>query len=134
HFGSKDGLISALLEYLAILYSNELDMTFSHEPPADRRECIVRSLKTARTEAFRPFMRIWWEIVAAAANGDTAYRENADIMAARLLQWFEDHMPMGDPDPQSGAKLLFTLTEGAMMLDALGRGDIADAGIAAADL
>ena len=134
HFGSKDGLITALLEYLAGLYSTALDTAFSAEPPSDRRECVTRLLGIARTDAFRPFMRIWWDIVAAAAGGDAVYRDNADIMAARLLQWFEDHMPPRDPDPAGGAKLLFTLTEGAMMLDALGHTAIADAGIAAADL
>lgn len=43
-------------------------------------------------------------------------------------------MPINDPDPVGGARRMFTIIEGALMMDAVGRSEIADAGIAAGEL
>lgn len=134
HFGSKERLISDLLEYLSATYAEALDNAFPHGRAADRKACIAQVLAVVRTPPFAPFMRLWWEIVAGAASGEQAYQAAAHKMLARLLQWFEEHMPEGDPDPKGGARLLFTLIEGTLMLDSLGHGKIADEGLAAAEL
>ncbi len=134
HFGSKSALIAALLDYLARNYAEALDKAFPQAVAASRKECVMQVLAIVRTDPFRPFMRLWWDIIAGAASGNDAYRESAKVIAEQLLDWFEAHMPQDDPDPKQGAKLLFTLIEGALMLDVLDQGHLADAGIAAAEL
>ena len=134
HFGSKDALVAALLEHLSELYSAALDEAFPKEPPPTRENCVREVLAIARQPFFAPFMRIWWDIVAGASKGNAAYRDAAQAMMRRQLDWFEAHMPPGDPDPGGAARLLFTLVEGSVMLDALELGGIADDGIAAARL
>lgn len=131
HFGSKDGLVTALLEHVAGMYSDALEMAYPDEPAASRRECAQRLLAIGRAPMFAPFLRLWWEIVAGAAKGDAAYRASAAAMMDSQLAWFAAHLPPDDPDPVAGAKLVALAVEGALMMDAVGRGDVAEAGLAA---
>ncbi len=131
HFGSKDGLVTALLEHVAGMYSDALEMAYPGEPAASRRECAQRLLAIGRAPMFAPFLRLWWEIVAGAAKGDAAYRASAAAMMDSQLAWFAAHLPPDDPDPVAGAKLVALAVEGALMMDAVGRGDVAEAGLAA---
>ena len=101
HFGSKDALVEALLDYLARMYSAALDQAFPSDPPPTRQACIEQVLAMVRQPFFAPFMRIWWDIVAGAAKGDAAYRKAAQAMMHRQLEWFEAHMPSASP-PASG--------------------------------
>ena len=130
HFGSKDGLVTALLEHIAGMYSGALEMAYPSEPATSRRDCAQRLLAIGRAPMFAPFLRLWWEIVAGAAKGDRAYRASAAAMMESQLAWFEAHLPPDDPDPKTGAKLVALAVEGALMMDAIGLGDIGEAGLA----
>lgn len=134
HFGSKDALMAELLKYLAELYAQSLDAAFPSEPAASRQQTISRVVGITRTPPFVPFMRLWWELVAGASGGNEHYRTSAQTMMDELLEWLEQHMPVDDPDPVGGARRMFTIIEGALMMDAVGRSEIADAGIAAGEL
>lgn len=129
HFGTKDGMVAALLEHLAQIYSATLDAAFPTERAPSRAALAQTILAVTSQPAFAPFIRIWWEIVAGAARGDTAFRSSAGRMADGLLLWIESHLPVSDPDPATGAKTVLVMVEGAMMLQALGRGDISDTAV-----
>lgn len=131
HFGSKDGLVTALLEHVAGMYSTALEMAYPSEPATSRRDCAQRLLAIGRAPMFAPFLRLWWEIVAGAAKGDAAYRASAAAMMDSQLAWFEAHLPRDDPDPKAGAKIVALAVEGALMMDAIGLGDVGEAGLAA---
>ena len=131
HFGSKDELVIALLEHVAGMYSGALEMAYPSEPATSRRDCAQRLLAIGRAPMFAPFLRLWWEIVAGAAKDDAAYRASAAAMMDSQLAWFEAHLPPDDPDPQAGAKLVALAVEGALMMDAIGLGDVGEAGLAA---
>ena len=131
HFGNRQALVEAILQYLATLYERGLEAALPDDPAVDRRETVRRILDLSDSEELRPFMRLWWEIVAASAGGDVAFRKSAASIMGLLLAWLEDHMPQGDPDPAAGARLLLTLIEGSQMLRAVGRADIAEAALLA---
>ena len=131
HFGSKDGLVTALLEHVAGMYSGALEMAYPSQPATSRRDCAQRLLAIGRAPMFAPFLRLWWEIVAGAAKGDAAFRASAATMMDSQLAWFEAHLPPNDPDPEAGAKLVALAVEGALMMDAIGLGDVGEAGLAA---
>ena len=131
HFGNRQALVEALLEYLAKLYESGLEVALPSEPATDRRETVRRVLELTDTDELRPFMRLWWEVVAASAAGDAIFRKSAASIMGLLLAWLEAHLPEGDPDPAGGARLLLTLIEGAQMLGAVGRADIAEAALLA---
>ena len=131
HFKSKDGLVTALLEHVAAMYSQALEMAWPTEQAASRRECAQRLLAIGRAPMFAPFLKLWWEIVAGAARGDAAYRASAAAMMDSQLAWFEAHLPPDDPDPKDGARLVALAVEGSLMMDALGLGGVGEAGLAA---
>ena len=133
HFGSKDALVEELLAHVASMYSAALDMAYPTEPAASRKDCAERLLAIARAPIFAPFLRLWWEIVAGAAKGEAAFRSSAAAMMDSQLAWFEAHMPLDDPDPKGGARLVATMVEGALMFDALGLAETGEAGLAALD-
>lgn len=131
HFGSKEALIADLLAWLAHAYAQALDAALAGERAQTRAQALARILKHARAEEMRPFMQLWWEIVAGAARGAEGYRPAAHAMMGELLGWLEGQMPEGDPDPKGGAAYLLTVIEGTLMLAAIGHGDVARAGIEA---
>ncbi|WP_428483082.1 TetR/AcrR family transcriptional regulator [Qipengyuania sp.] len=105
HFGSKDGLVTALLEHVAGMYSGALEMAYPTEPATSRRDCAQRLLAIGRAPMFAPFLRLWWEIVAGAAKGDAAFRASAAAMMDSQLDWFAAYLPPDDPDPAQGPSL-----------------------------
>lgn len=131
HFGNRQGVIDALLDYLAASYEAGLEAALPAQRAATRQETVRQILDVTSTPELQPFMRLWWEVVAAAAAGDQTFRKSAASTMGLLLDWLEAHMPDGDPDPRGGARLLLTLIEGSQMLDAVGRADIAEAALAA---
>lgn len=131
HFGSKDGLIAALLEYLAAMFAGALDTAFPAGRAASRRDCIEQVLAITAQAEFQPFFRLWWDIVAGCAAGNRAYLDAAGAIMDLLLGWIEAHLPEDDPAPAAAARLVLTQIEGAQMLKAVGRGDIPQAGLSA---
>ncbi|MGB7419319.1 MAG: TetR/AcrR family transcriptional regulator [Erythrobacter sp.] len=134
HFGNKETLVRALLEYIAGVYSAALDMAVGEGRPTTRQQCLARILEQGRKPAMRPFMVLWWEIVAGSARGLSGYKEAAEEMIARQLAWLEKQMPEDDPDPAGGARYLLTLMEGSLMLGSVGHARTAREGLLASDL
>ena len=131
HFGSKEELVAALLEYLASMYAATLDAAFPDGAAMSRRSLAEAVLRTTAQPDFASFMRVWWDIVAGCADGNAHYLASAGAMADRLLEWIETHLPTDDPNPVAGARAVLAVIEGAMMLRTIGRGDIGEAGLAA---
>lgn len=135
HFGTKEALITDLLGYLAQTYAAAIDGAMAAEGrAATRGQALARILKHARSEAMRPFMQVWWEIVAGSARAVPGYQPAAHAMMAQLLGWLEGQMPAGDPDPAGGARYLLTLIEGTLMLAAIGHAGTARDGLLAGGL
>jgi len=134
HFGDKETLVRDLLEYTAGVYSAALDMAIGQDRPATRQECFARILALGRGPAMQPFMVLWWEIVAGSARGLPGYKDAAEAMMAKQLEWMEGQMPEGDPDPRGGARYLMTLLEGTLMLGTVGHARMAREGLIASGL
>ena len=132
HFGNKDALIGALLEYLAQAYSAALDEAMPSGRADSRAECVQLIAAATRGPEFAPYLALWWQIVAEAARGNETYLSAARGIMRTLLGWVEEFVPLGDGDPAGTARQVLTMIEGAQMLDAIGCSDIADAALARA--
>jgi len=130
HFGTKDALVAALLDHLAGMFAAALDTAFPKDRSASRRACAQTVYAITGEPQFAPFFRVWWDIVAGCSDDNAAYLDAAGRMMDVLLAWVTDHLPADDPDPQAGARAVLTVIEGAQMLRAVGRGDVAEAGLA----
>jgi AcrR family transcriptional regulator len=134
HFGTKEALIADLLAYLARTYAAALDAALAGERAQTRGQALARILRHARSPEMRPFMQLWWEIVAGAAREAPGYAAAAQAMMRELLGWLEGQMPESDPEPAGGARYLLTLIEGTLMLAAVGHADTAKDGLLAGGL
>lgn len=130
HFGTKQQLVADLLEHIAAGFAVALDGVLPPGRAACRAECLAAVAAGTRGAPFRPYMVLWWQIVAGAAQGEPTWAAAAGAIMDQLLGWLEAHLPEGDPDPAVAARHILTLLEGAQMLDAVGRPDIADAALA----
>lgn len=131
HFGTKQRLVADLLDYIAAGFADALDMVLPPGRAHSRAACLKSVAAATRGPAFAPYLVLWWQIVAGAAQGEPTWRAAAVAIVDRMLGWMEQHLPADDPDPASAARHILTLLEGAQMLDAVGRSDIADAALAA---
>ena len=131
HFASKQQLVAELLEYLAAGFTLALDGALPTGRLASRAACLATVVVVTRGTTFRPYLVLWWQIVAGAAQGEATYAAAAGAIMDRLLGWLEELLPLDDPAPHQAARHILTLIEGAQMLDAVGRPEIADAGLAA---
>ncbi|WP_299193282.1 TetR/AcrR family transcriptional regulator [uncultured Erythrobacter sp.] len=134
HFGNKETLIADLLDYIAGIYSGALEMAMGSERSQTRGELVARILEQINLPAMQGFMSLWWEIVAGAARGMPGYKQAAEEMMTRQLEWLKQRMPEGDPDPEGGARYLMTLIEGALMLGTVGHESTAREGVLAGNL
>ena len=134
HFGNKERLIADLLAHIAAIYAGALAAGVGEARAASRQECIARILKQTREPMMKPFLTLWWEIVAGSARGVPGYREAAEKVMDTLLSWLETQMPADDPDPAGGARYLLTLIEGTQMLSVVGHARTAREGLLASDL
>jgi AcrR family transcriptional regulator len=134
HFGNKRKLLADLLAYIADQYANALASAMGGRRAANRKAVLARILTETRKPSMQPFMTLWWEIVAGSARNVPGYREAAQEVMIRLLDWLEGEMPVNDPDPQGGARYLLTLIEGAQMLSVVGHARTAREGLTASRL
>lgn len=131
HFGTKDRLVAELLEYIAAGFQVALDEVLPTGRMESRAAVLEAVAAATRGPAFGPYLVLWWQIVAGAAQGEAAYKAAAGAIMDRLFDWLKELLPLGDPAPHEAARHILTLIEGAQMLDAIGRPDYADAALAA---
>ena len=132
HFGNKERLVADVLNTIADIYAAGLEASLGGETFATRSALLHRLFALTRDAAMQAFIGLWWEIVAGAARDLPGYRDAAQEMMRRQVEWLEGHMPAGDPDPAGGARQLMIQIEGALMLDTVGHGEMAQAGLLAA--
>ena len=130
HFGSKDGLVAELLTYLA---GNLTVMLSEALPPRrfeTRAECVRTVVDLLRLPAARGFMRVWLDIISAAAQGQDLHRATGERIVDGFVDWLEARVPASEADPRGCAMTLITLIDGILVLDAVGQTKMADAVIA----
>jgi AcrR family transcriptional regulator len=132
HFGSKQGLIGEILIALAALFGQVLDTQFAAKHAASRAACLASVAAITRSPDMRQLMRVWMQVLAASAAGETAYLATGNAIIERLLRWVQDHLPADEPDPVKTAQTMLVLIEGSVVLDLAGRSDVADAVLAGA--
>ena len=132
HFTSKQRLMADLLDYIAAGFTVALDGVLPKRRLESRAACLEAVGGATRGAAFRPYLVLWWQIVAGAAQGEATYATAAGAIMDRLLAWLEQLLPADDPAPRQAAQQILALIEGAQMLDAIGRSQIADGALAAA--
>jgi AcrR family transcriptional regulator len=130
HFGTKEKLLTELLDHISASFVTALEAILPRGRLRSRAACLEALSAATRGERFRPYLALWWQLVAGAAQGDLTARAAAGAIMDQLLGWVEELLPLTDPEPGQAARHILTLIEGAQMLDAVGRPEIADVALA----
>ncbi len=130
HFRDKDGVIGALLEYLAAGFVSGLDMAIPAKRFATKGALLAAVVAVMRSPMAAGYARVWLDIVAASARGEIAYAQTGGAIIDGFVAWVAARLPEGEQNPDRAARALLTVLEGTMVMDAVGHGDAADAAIA----
>ncbi|MEL7106122.1 MAG: TetR/AcrR family transcriptional regulator [Pseudomonadota bacterium] len=126
HFGSKDGLIDALLRCLAERFTQALDAALPPGHAPNRAACLAEITALMRQPQAAAFAHVWLDILAEAARGTTVFQTTAAAIIEGFLDWIVGRLPEDDPDPATGAAVILAHIEGALVLTAAGRPDVAE--------
>jgi AcrR family transcriptional regulator len=132
HFGSKGNLIAELLDHLADEILSALSAALPAEPAESEATCVAAVVRLFRTPTFRPYLRVWLDILSAAG------REEADHLAATRkilvgqVDWIAARLPEGTLAPTSRAKEMLALIQGVLVLEVAGMHKAANLAIARA--
>jgi AcrR family transcriptional regulator len=131
HFGSKDALVAELLDHLA----SQMTLGLNAALPQARFDSVGACLQTVvtlmRQPEFAPYARVWLDIISAARHGAADHAVAGARVIDGFLLWIEARLPDGLEAPSEAARLLLTLIEGTLIMDAVGHEETADRAVAA---
>ena len=126
HFGSKEELVAALLQHLAQDLATKMEAVL---PPVgfDSEAALIEALvNILRSDAGKPYMRVWLDIISASSNGSKLHRETGRAMLDGYFAWLKARLPNDTADAELAVRKIMLLIEGTLVLDAAGQSDAAD--------
>lgn len=127
YFRDKDELLAVTLERVALRLAALLEAAVpagTRLPPETLLQAVWMGMSSP---AMQPFLRVWLELAAGSARGEQPHRETAGRIADLFHAWLADRVETANAD-QVAAEL-FVKLEGAMLIEALGRRALAEAGL-----
>jgi AcrR family transcriptional regulator len=87
---------------------------------------LAKALQLTRSAEVRPSMRLWLEIIAAAAKNEEPFPKLAAEILNRFLDWLDQRLAIPDDAKRSeaAARILATI-DGIALFDLVGREDLA---------
>ena len=130
HFGSKDALISELLQSLAGRMAAQLEIALPAEPSMSLNACATEIVALLRSPALKPYMGVWLHIVTSATQGSATHRAIGGAIVEGFFDCLQARLPLGTKDPETTARAMLVVIDGTLGLDAVGQTDAADRAIA----
>lgn len=127
YFADKAEIMTLVLGRVAEQFSSALDQALPPErlPP---HVLLQQASALVRTPAMRPTMRLWLDMVAAAARQEQPFPAIATAILHQLMAWIEARLE-GPPGParRQRAAFLLALIDGIAIFDMTGGEAEADA-------
>ncbi len=122
YFPDKAALMAATLSHLAARLQAILAAATAAPQPLEVARAEIWA--AVQAPAIWPYMRLWLEIVARAAQGDAFCAEVGGGIARGYLEWCETRLAVADPMARrvQAAALLISI-EGMLVLRSVGLGD-----------
>jgi AcrR family transcriptional regulator len=129
YFADKDELLTATLGEVAARMLPLLEAAGAVTAPRPF-EVLLPEIGTvfARPE-IKPFMQLWLELAAFAGRGEEPYLTVAGQIADGFLAWIAERLDVGPDDRAVQAARLLATVEGAALLAAVDRGQVARAAL-----
>jgi len=124
HFKDKAEVIAATLETVAARQMAGLSVAAG--PPLPLAALRLRLADTLLGEASWPYMRLWLEVAALAAQGDAMLAGIGERIGRAFLAWGAAQITADTPEQRAReAAQLLTGVEGMVLLKAIGMADVA---------
>ncbi len=131
YFKDKDELLTATLGRVTARLAGLLDDAAPGQKPF--ATLLVELWAAFRSPALQPYMRLWIELAARAARDEMPHRAIAGEIADGFHAWAADRLQVErEADRLPLAALLLATVDGLALLDAVGRGGMADSAASAA--
>jgi len=128
YFADKDDLLTATLARIAARMTAQLDGAIPDGPRRPFAVLLEQVWAAMASKSLQPFMPLWLELASGAARGLQPHRDVAGEIADGFLAWVAIRL-----QPEEGreplAPLFLAAIEGMYLLEAIGRGAIADAAV-----
>jgi AcrR family transcriptional regulator len=117
HFGTKDNLIAALLTHLGGDFARLLSGLTPAAGFASADEAVAHLVRAQLSDEVADYLRLWLEIIAAAARGSEVHRRTGAAILSGLADWLAPRLP-----PAERAQVWETVAriEGQLVLWSLG--------------
>lgn len=130
HFGSKERLIAELLDHITHDILSAMAAALPERPALPEPACLRAMAQLLRTPTFRPYLRVWLDILSAAGRGDPDHAVAAKRLLTGQRDWIIARLPPETKAPAARASEMLTLIHGVLVLEVAGLGTAADAAVA----
>jgi AcrR family transcriptional regulator len=118
YFRDKADVLAATMGQVAIQLAGRLAVAIPEGAALSPARLIALAADLTTGEPMRPYMRLWIEIVAAAARNEPPFVEIARQIAAGFMHWIEARLAPGDPHArQATAAAILAIIDGIALLD-----------------
>jgi AcrR family transcriptional regulator len=127
YFADKDELLEATLERLASRLTDVLQEAIPDGTRLTFADLLLAVWQAVRSVELQPYMRLWLELAAGAAQHLQPHRTVAGAIMIGFIDWIAVRLAAKeDSDVQPQSALLLAMVEGALLLDAAGKPDLAE--------
>lgn len=126
HFGTKAALIAELLDHLSRELLSALSAALPEPCATSEAATLAEIMALLRTPTFRPYLRVWFDILSAASRGDADHIAATRRILIGKVDWIAARLPQGTADPRRRGKEMLALIHGMLALDIAGMSKAAD--------
>jgi len=130
YFADKDELLTATLARVATRMIAQLDEAVPKGKPRSFHALLEEVWTALGSGGVKPFMHLWLDLAAGAVRGLQPQRIISSAIADGFLAWAASRLePPGEGGVAWSAASFLVCIEGMLVVEALGRRDIADQGL-----
>lgn len=123
YFADKAEVLAAALGAAAATLSEALEQALPDHARLPAMDLAARAGALVVSQDFRPLMRLWIEVVGAAAKGEQPYAEIAGEITRGFLTWIDRRLDLPDGADREGmAAAILALVDGLALVD-IGAGE-----------
>lgn len=117
YYADKAEALSAAMSVITAQLADQLARAMPGEELLSRRALVAAAVRFTSGIEARPVMRLWIEVVAAAARGEAPFPRLASGIAEGFIDWAVARLdPAGLPDPRATAAGIIAIIDGLAVI------------------
>lgn len=118
YFADKAEVLAAAMTRIAAELAGHLAVAMPDGERLPARELVLRAAALTTRPQLRPFMRLWVEVVAAAARDEAPFTAIAAQISQGFMDWVENRLAMVQgPDRAATAAAIIAIIDGVALID-----------------